>query len=233
MGGDVLHARSREFVNRIAEESNGGREVVAGAGWEGHPRPPPRMRGRQSNPRAVTIPAGTTPAYAGKTCAAPSWIARPRDHPRVCGGDWPGTLFSDDVGGPPPRMRGRPYPSACGGGAVRTTPAYAGKTKTTTTRPSSMRDHPRVCGEDACASVLRLKPCGPPPRMRGRHLACGGENIALGTTPAHAGKTSLSYKPGCGKPDHPRACGEDATMFATTPCPAGPPPRMRGRPRLV
>ena len=190
------------------------------------------MRGRRDQGLRLLQLVGTTPAYAGKTCAAPSWIARPRDHPRVCGGDWPGTLFSDDVGGPPPRMRGRPYPSACGGGAVRTTPAYAGKTKTTTTRPSSMRDHPRVCGEDACASVLRLKPCGPPPRMRGRRHQTARLPRLIGTTPAHAGKTRFGPDMPPTAWDHPRACGEDFVGAMPGALRVGPPPRMRGRQRV-
>ena len=153
---------------------------------------------------------GITPAHAGKTFGR-TFHARWTRDPRVCGEDVIKGCGCCSLLGPPPRMRGRPALHPPGLHAHGTTPAYAGKTKTTTTRPSSMRDHPRVCGEDACASVLRLKPCGPPPRMRGRHLACGGENIALGTTPAHAGKTSPRPVRYPRLPDHPRACGEDAT----------------------
>ncbi len=48
-------------------------------------------------------------------------------------------------------------------------------------------------------------------------------------TPAHAGKTSMTCPGTGGKPDHPRACGENClTLFAVVGS-VGSPPRMRGK----
>ena len=51
----------------------------------------------------------------------------------------------------------------------------------------------------------------------------------MGTTPAHAGKTSQSSTRLCMMTDHPRACGEDFAACGDLVGLAGPPPRMRGR----
>ena len=71
---------------------------------------------------------------------------------------------------------------------------------------------------------------GPPPRMRGRQLTLHKHNTLTGTTPAHAGKTGSRNHPAPLHPDHPRACGEDATIIIVCILVMGPPPRMRGRP---
>ena len=46
---------------------------------------PPRMRGKAVWPVLQPLPAGITPAYAGKRCKAPLGSLYTRDHPRVCG----------------------------------------------------------------------------------------------------------------------------------------------------
>ena len=90
-----------------------------------------------------------------------------------------------------------------------TTPAYAGKTEVECPSGTGGRDHPRVCGEDCSSIALRSRAAGPPPRMRGR-LHRGEEFVFwVGTTPAYAGKTSVTSKSMSSTSDHPRVCGED------------------------
>ena len=167
------------------------------------------MRGRRDQGLRLLQLVGTTPAYAGKTCAAPSWIARPRDHPRVCGedqDDYDATVIDE---GPPPRMRGRRLRVCFALKALRTTPAHAGKTSRLRWREHCFGDHPRACGEDFASASAVSASTGPPPRMRGRRHQTARLPRLIGTTPAHAGKTSWEPCPARYEWDHPRACGED------------------------
>ena len=65
--------------------------------------------------------------------------------------------------------------------------------------------------------------------MRGKHLAEVEEGKAEGITPAHAGKTHLFALTKRPFPDHPRACGENASQASMLFATVGSPPRMRGK----
>ena len=70
-----------------------------------------------------------TPAYAGKSAG---WHQRPAgrwDHPRVCGEKTYSTEVGDVVPGSPPRMRGKVDQDSADVGADGITPAYAGKSR--------------------------------------------------------------------------------------------------------
>ena len=156
-------------------------------------------------------------------------VASRRDHPRACGEDDHPTRQLFPREGPPPRMRGRLERQPCTPVRGRTTPAHAGKTTPTRGCGRGCSDHPRACGEDVVFPGLGDVCLGPPPRMRGRPRRQTQSIRSLGTTPAHAGKTSLSLMLWGIVRDHPRACGEDNDMQAVRAAATGPPPRMRGR----
>ena len=125
-----------------------GEDLIASGIAAISPGSPPRMRGR---PLRVSGPLGRdglTPAYAGKTRRSPtatmSWTA----HPRVCGEDAAAMTELVKGGGSPPRMRGRRRLHGRKTAAPRLTPAYAGKTTSDGDAVTSIRAHPRVCGED-------------------------------------------------------------------------------------
>ena len=187
------------------------------------------MRGKPENAHGGWIPAGITPAHAGKTLifyssSTPAW-----DHPRACGENGERPFRSVPVGGSPPRMRGK-LPKACirepTGGI---TPAHAGKTYTRRFQCRHVRDHPRACGENRRASRPRHPTRGSPPRMRGKRHHHVGRTQNLGITPAHAGKTnSIPTGASCGR-DHPRACGENLYGSREQRQREGSPPRMRGK----
>ena len=69
------------------------------------------------------------------------------------------------------------------------TPACAGKRQHQGLCPPTGRDHPRVCGEKYCCTLMACRSWGSPPRMRGkvsqRKGAWDGDRI----TPAYAGKS--------------------------------------------
>ena len=89
-------------------------------------------------------------------------------------------------------------------------PAHAGKTLASCLARSTMRAHPRACGEN-------------PP-----HRQC--TRIHSGLIPAHAGKTSHARSPRKAPPAHPRACGENFEDAMRTDLRRGSSPRMRGKP---
>ena len=64
-------------------------------------------------------------------------------------------------------MRGKRKPLPLRRAAGRITPAYAGKTLLTKLQSFTLRDHPRVCGENGFLSA-GLSRRGSPPRMRGK-----------------------------------------------------------------
>ena len=73
---------------------------------------------------------------------------------------------------------------------------------------------------------------GSPPRMRGKQEYRQTQNGATGITPADAGKTVPVCLRKQQPQDHPRGCGENQDVPATSRKTAGSPPRMRGKPSL-
>ena len=109
------------------------------------------------------------------------------------------------------------------------TPAYAGKRPANSRVRPLPRDHPRVCGEKRQVTVCVCVAQGSPPRMRGKATFSGRHRLAVGITPAYAGKRRMVHDGhGCFR-DHPRVCGEkSAGVFVRTGW-RGSPPRMRGK----
>ena len=76
-----------------------------------------------------------------------------------------------DIQGSPPRMRGKLDDIPAKQRERRITPADAGKTRYTVSKPSVAQDHPRGCGENAENMRANLHSPGSPPRMRGKPAA--------------------------------------------------------------
>ena len=68
------------------------------------------------------------------------------------------------------------------------TPAYAGKRDKALDGVRRARDHPRLCGEKGYRYTFSILPVGSPPPMRGKDRRTVCEVLALGITPAYAGK---------------------------------------------
>ena len=69
--------------------------------------------------------------------------------------------------------------------------------------------------------------------MRGKLIGDYGARGRGGITPAHAGKTQLCSKNVYSKWDHPRACGENLALRASSRIFQGSPPRMRGKQKSI
>ena len=73
------------------------------------------------------------------------------------------------------------------------TPAYAGKSGSSSVMPHAPEDHPRVCGEKKGKTTEELHEAGSPPRMRGKGKAALEWKLKYRITPAYAGKSSTSW----------------------------------------
>ncbi len=93
----------------------------------------------------------------------------------------------------------------------------------------SLRDHPRVRGDDRSPYPYSAPLRGPPPRTRGRPIPSGPGQNRTRTTPAYAGTTPGSTRSGGQDRDHPRVRGDDPSKAIRAGPLPGPPPRTRGR----
>ena len=186
------------------------------------------MRGERRAGNPGRVPAGITPAYAGRTQPAPRSNSISWDHPRVCGENLCQWVTSQVISGSPPRMRGeqgltRPIELSPG-----ITPAYAGRTDCGEASGACQSDHPRVCGENRMPRAVLCTAAGSPPRMRGERSEEDNAPVGVRITPAYAGRTIHRTRSSAVLTDHPRVCGENVLIQLLGMNPIGSPPRMRG-----
>ena len=129
---------------------------------------PPRVRGKAGHCLVELLVLGITPACAGKSLFMMSRRRVYSDHPRVCGEKGVAELAVHQLGGSPPRVRGKGVvtPPLCA--EIRITPACAGKSNLTILCSRSAKDHPRVCGEKVQLTGIVVVHKGSPPRVRGK-----------------------------------------------------------------
>ena len=186
------------------------------------------MRGTPRQWSSACYQSGIIPAYAGNTSPTNPGESTLRDHPRVCGEHMETvTGFSASLGSSP-RMRGtqqRHGAEGHGGGII---PAYAGNTPRPARPSSTIRDHPRVCGEHFASPLVSPAGKGSSPRMRGTHAVRYSAEAWTGIIPAYAGNTTAARGRRPRGRDHPRVCGEHALWQRAFIAALGSSPRMRG-----
>ena len=133
------------------------------------------------------------------------------------------------IGGSPPHARGRRRHTGrpCLPGGI--TPACAGKTLAWTDIDRTLKDHPRMRGEDAAWKDGFPSSPGSPPHARGRLGSVRHGRNRHGITPACAGKTWKAALFLSSTGDHPRMRGEDVVYARAYLSVAGSPPHARGR----
>ena len=114
-------------------------------------------------------------------------------------------------------------------GGAGITPAYAGKSQIPCRRCSNRWDHPRIRGEKFAFNPRTTCRSGSPPHTRGKAVSEGDGHIALGITPAYAGKRSAPCCATSIARDHPRIRGEKATLRHQSDEDLGSPPHTRGK----
>ena len=211
MRGKPASPPCRNSAARITPADAG--KTVPVFGHRAHNRgSPPRMRGKLYVGVTAGNVRGITPADAGKTTNRSALRLQCQDHPRGCGENASNTVLKARLTGSPPRMRGKllSRPLVCF--ISRITPADAGKTAAAIVRQVCKEDHPRGCGENTGLVMSGCAYPGSPPRMRGKRRRLTQTALYRRITPADAGKTEcfllyLNYEE-----DHPRGCGENATL---------------------
>ena len=190
---------------------------------------PPHMRGKVVFHPHISARRGITPAHAGKRRLTARTSSLAMDHPRTCG-EKPGVFKQQRrMTGSPPHMRGKVSGSDNLIAPHGITPAHAGKSCIRCPHTDAVRDHPRTCGEKSPRYSWRYARSGSPPHMRGKVRRTPAFCHVKGITPAHAGKSSSSYRGTNSVRDHPRTCGEKAIMTVCTSSYLGSPPHMRGK----
>ena len=126
-------------------------------------------------------------------------------------------------------MRGKVQGLSVSADNPRITPAYAGKSISASNPYSSIRDHPRLCGEKGeCIMAIDFKKGSPPP-MRGKVPHSFVHHLSTRITPAYAGKRLVLCGLTHAERDHPRLCGEKLGLAFRSVKILGSPPPMRGK----
>ena len=164
-----------------------GESAFGSATMARHAGPSPRVRGIRRPSTARRRRRRSIPAGAGNPSGGGSETCRQRVHPRGCGESVDERLRVDRAVGPSPRVRGIP-PAGIGGverpGSI---PAGAGNPPPRPAWSTSIRVHPRGCGESGVELIPKCQPSGPSPRVRGILGLDLGLLVGLRSIPAGAG----------------------------------------------
>ena len=191
----------------------------------------PQVRGRRPTTSAPATCHGLIPAGAGQTRRR-GWVFPVGwAHPRRCGAD----EFAEPMGlgysGSSPQVRGRLLPGRVvipGSGLI---PAGAGQTNSWSGRAWIVSAHPRRCGADHIARGGRDAALGSSPQVRGRRGARPAGVLHPGLIPAGAGQTTANWWTTPSPRAHPRRCGADIDDPREKPGITGSSPQVRGRRR--
>ena len=151
----LIPAHAGKTATSVSGESAGaahpracGENYSSSSGRSGSTGSSPRMRGKLFGGGQITEERGLIPAHAGKTHKALAFFPGRRAHPRACGENNSGMVWTFSSSGSSPRMRGKQRVSCCYPRVARLIPAHAGKTLTICLAPRHLRAHPRACGEN-------------------------------------------------------------------------------------
>ncbi len=166
------------------------------------------MRGALTILIITQNPIGIIPADAGSTTCGRAFAFQSTDHPRGCGEHHASHSFAMIYKG--------------------IIPADAGSTRGPLPARNWTPDHPRGCGEHVAGEEPHMLLVGSSPRMRGAHRIVGAGHVYDGIIPADAGSTVSVRSQRALVQDHPRGCGEHASVSTGTVQGFGSSPRMRG-----
>ena len=146
----------------------------------------------------------------------------------MCGEQLMSSGKSGTLMGSSPRVRGTEYVDKPLWIAQGIIPACAGNSRWATPQAVHLRDHPRVCGEQASSTTFCFVVAGSSPRMRGTGSSNNVIKAVTGIIPACAGNRVPCEKTTIVLWDHARVCGEQLQNGITFPVTPGSSPRVRG-----
>ena len=186
------------------------------------------MRGAQFRGEFVDHLVGIIPACAGSTTGVAASAKVTRDHPHMCGEHGRLATMPCRSPGSSPHVRGaqRLERQSCSLSGI--IPACAGSTSWETLRRSSIRDHPRMCGEHPLVTSSASPSAGSSPHVRGALARRFASGSATGIIPACAGSTPMSPTGRGAMWDHPRMCGEHSRPMKSRSNCGGSSPHVRG-----
>ena len=190
----------------------------------------PRVRGTRRAHRGARSRIGIIPACAGNTCTRMTATPPAGDHPRVCGEHSRSSKNPPMPQGSSPRVRGTPPQVGNLRNVQGIIPACAGNTMRRKSARPMMSDHPRVCGEHNRRRSCFCPLSGSSPRVRGTLIEPEYLASLDGIIPACAGNTLHGVRFGLLYKDHPRVCGEHASLDVDGLSAVGSSPRVRGTP---
>ena len=137
-------------------------------------------------------------------------------------------MENEKVLGSSPHTRGAPPLPRRRSHAHGIIPAYAGSTRTSRTRTSVSRDHPRIRGEHSMMSLGLTSLRGSSPHTRGARRYAPIRRRMCGIIPAYAGSTWRPPRHATTAGDHPRIRGEHSLQTRAHSCTPGSSPHTRG-----
>ena len=193
------------------------------------PRSIPACAGKRRLAHRIGVRSGSIPACAGETARRAPRKSGPRVHPRVCGGNRYVVGEAGPETGPSPRVRGKRRLAHRIGVRSGSIPACAGETGCAIRHASVPRSIPACAGGNVCWKPGCPTPDGPSPRVRGKQHRAAAKVTGSGSIPACAGETGKRRLTGHAKAVHPRVCGGNYFLVATSRSASGPSPRVRGK----
>ena len=188
----------------------------------------PRTRGTALDRPARLASSRFIPAHAGnRKSSRPARPANPV-HPRARGEQSAMIIAADKFAGSSPRTRGTVFEPTGDEVIKRFIPAHAGNSRARKCERLNLPVHPRARGEQSTAYTCGGLYRGSSPRTRGTGSARHAVRKRRRFIPAHAGNSwSCGMKRRVASV-HPRARGEQLTVFSTSPSTLGSSPRTRG-----
>ena len=193
----------------------------------------PRVRGTERYEKRFTGKDRVIPAGAGNRRKEPRKGTEPAGHPRGCGEQRRGTITAKTLVGSSPRVRGTGLRRADARDDGRVIPAGAGNRTGASCFPITRSGHPRGCGEQSFGMTRHNARHGSSPRVRGTDRAPMLALALFRVIPAGAGNSLLHGRHEDEQTGHPRGCGEQSRMAASSVLSAGSSPRVRGTEILV
>ena len=146
----------------------------------------------------------------------------------MCGGTFPGRVYTRSIIGLSPRVRGNPDPATACDHRPGSIPACAGEPRSAPVPSRAAGVYPRVCGGTSSQAGLWRTPAGLSPRVRGNRSIAHCSSAVIRSIPACAGEPELRPPLLVAGQVYPRVCGGTSLRVRRMIILSGLSPRVRG-----